>query len=183
MNHTTTHSSHGTRRSRRGFTLIETAMATVIIGTGVLAIVFAQQTFHAQNDWAQRAATGMRLAGEIREMTFNLPRHDPVTGNDTWGPEDNEASVEDYDDLDDFDGAVFSFDLDNGPLSARRTPIEALPGWSQYIEVRNVDPFDIHDVREDGTTEMTRIEVIIEYQGPMDLAPGEITRLAWIQPR
>ena len=64
-----------------------------------------------------------------------------------------------------------------------RTPIEALPGWSQYIEVRNVDPFDIHDVREDGTTEMTRIEVIIEYQGPMDLAPGEITRLAWIQPR
>ena len=119
MNHSTTQSSCRRTPARRGFTLIETAMATVIIGTGVLAIVFAQQTFHAQNDWAQRAATGMRLAGEIREMTFNLPRHDPVTGNDTWGPEDNEASVEDYDDLDDFDGAVFSFDLDNGPLSAR----------------------------------------------------------------
>ena len=178
-----THPSHRTPAPHRGFTLIETAMATVIIGTGVLAIVFAQQTFHAQNDWAQRAATGMRLAGEIREMTFNLPRHDPVTGTDTWGPEDNEATVEDYDDLDDFDGAIFSFDLDNGPLSARRAAIENLPGWSQYIEVRNVDPFDIHDVQENGTTEMTQIEVIIEYQGPMDLAPNEITRLTWIQPR
>ena len=71
------HQTYPKRRSKhtmRGFTLVEAALATVIIGTGVLAIVFAQQTFHAQNGWAMRAATGMRLASEIREMTFNLPR-------------------------------------------------------------------------------------------------------------
>ena len=34
-----------TGRNQRGFTLIEAALATVIIGTGVLAIVLAQQAF------------------------------------------------------------------------------------------------------------------------------------------
>lgn len=167
----------------RGFTLIETALATVIVGTGVLAIMLAQQAFHKQNDWASRAATGMRLASEIREMTFNLPRHDAVTGTETWGPESNEASVSDYDDIDDFDDAVFSADLGNGPLSAMRTPIPNLPGWLQRIEVANVDPFDLHTTVPNGTSEMLVIEAIAEYQGPYDLAPTEITRLRWIQPR
>ena len=91
-----------TLRARHGFTLIEAALATIIIGTGVLAIVLAQQAFHKQNQWALRAATGMRLGGEIRELMMNLPRHDPVTGTETWGPEGNENGVLDFDDVDDF---------------------------------------------------------------------------------
>ncbi len=93
-------------RSRRaGFTLIETALATVIVGVGVLSIVAAQQAFHKQNAWSTHASTATRLGNEIREMTFRLPRHDPVTGLLLpWGPEDNELWVGDFDDLDDFDG-------------------------------------------------------------------------------
>jgi len=169
--------------NQRAFTLIETALATLIIGTGVLAIVLAQQAFHQQNDWANRAATGMRLASEIREMTFNLPRHDAVTGSDMWGPESNEASVLDYDDIDDFDGAVFSQDLGNGPLSAIRKSIPNLPGWLQRVEVVVVDPFNIHTVLPDGAATMLRVQAIVEYQGPYDLTPTEITRLRWIQSR
>jgi hypothetical protein len=172
-----------TQRLRRGFTLVEAALATVIIGTGVLAIVFAQQTFHKQNSWASRAATGMRLASEIREMTFNLPRHDPVTGTDAWGPEANESGVVDYDDVDDFDGAVFSHDLGNGPLSAMRDAIQNMPGWSQRVEVWNVDPFDIHTSVDNGTTELLRVDVIVEYQSQIDLSPNEVTRLSWVQTR
>ena len=56
---------------RRGFTLIETALATVIIGTGVLAIMFAQQTFHRQNDWAMRSAIGETAGNPRRDA--NLP--------------------------------------------------------------------------------------------------------------
>ena len=67
-------------RSRHGFTLIETALATVIVGTGVLAIVSAQQAFHIKNNWSTHASTATLLGNEIREMTMSLPRHDPVNG-------------------------------------------------------------------------------------------------------
>ena len=171
------------RGRRRGFTLIESALATVIIGTGVLAMIAAQQTFHQQNGWAQRSANAMRLAGEIRELTLNLPTVDPVTGSEYWGAEPNEVVVEDWDDIDDFDDAVFSADLGNGPITAMRTPFQNMPGWSQRILVSNVDPFDVRTTLEDGSSDMTRVEVIVEYQGPDDLEPMEITRLTWIQPR
>lgn len=169
--------------NRRGFTLIESALATVIIGTGVLAMIFAQQAFHRQNDWAQRSAVAMRLAGEIRELSINLPRKDPVTGVAWFGPEPNESSLEDWDDIDDFDGAVFSADLGNGPISAMRDVLPDLAGWSQQVEVVNVDPFDIGTEVEDGASEMVRIRVMVRFQGVLDLEPREITRLEWIQPR
>ncbi|MCH2161447.1 MAG: hypothetical protein MK085_06190 [Phycisphaerales bacterium] len=167
----------------RGFTLIETALATMIVGTGVLAIVLAQQTFHKHNQWALQAATGMRLGGEIRELMMNLPRHDPVTGTETWGPEGNESGVPDFDDVDDFDDAVFSSDLGNGPLSAMRNPINNLPGWSQRIVVRSVDPFDIRDTVLNGSSIMLRVDTIVEYRGDGDLEAREVTRVTWIQPR
>ena len=85
------------RRShhQRGFTLIETALATVIVGVGVLAMVSAQMAFHQKNAWSTHASIATHLGNEIREMTWNLPRHDPVTGDAFWGPEgDNEASFQ-----------------------------------------------------------------------------------------
>ena len=63
---------------RRGFTLIETALATVIIGVGVLALVDSQAAFLASNAWSTQTATANYLANEIREMTRRLPKHDPV---------------------------------------------------------------------------------------------------------
>ncbi len=169
--------------SRRGFTLIESALATVIIGTGVLAIMFAQQTFHRQNDWAERSATAMRLAGEIREMTINLPRHDPVTGVEVWGTEPNEAVLADWDDVDDFQDAVFSSDLGNGPISAQREILPQFPGWTQRVEVDNIDPFDFATTLPNGQGSMLRVRVGVFYQGPLDMEATEITNLTWIQPR
>ncbi|MEI7877635.1 MAG: hypothetical protein WCI96_06860, partial [Planctomycetota bacterium] len=124
--------------SARGFTLIETALATIIIGTGVLAIVSAHQAFFKQNEWSTHASTGQRLGNEIRELTLHLPRHDPVTGTSYWGPEPNEFDVEDFDDLDDFDGedgegVTFSAALGNGPISALGYPMTDMAGWSQRV--------------------------------------------------
>jgi hypothetical protein len=111
----------GRYAARGGFTLIEAALATIIIGVGVVAMVQAQQSFVKSNLWSSHAASGTFLANEIREFTRGLPKHDPVTGLYIqnagvggsvlvgWGPEDGEILPTDFDDLDDFDGVSFSF--------------------------------------------------------------------------
>ncbi len=174
--------------SRRGdgFTLIETALATIIVGVGVLAMVAAQQAFHQQNNWSTHASTAERLGNEVREMTFNLPRHDPVTGQAFWGAEPNEAWVGDFDDLDDFDGdgdgLIFSATLENGPINAQREIIANMDGWAQIVTAYNVDPFNITSAQADGTTDLIIVEVIVTFQGPSDDEPQEMTRVSWIAP-
>ena len=73
----TRHAATRHPRRQRGFTLIEASLTTVIIGTGVLAILAAQQAYHRKNDWAQRTGTAVLLANEIRELTLPMPQHDP----------------------------------------------------------------------------------------------------------
>lgn len=107
--------------SAQGFTLIETSMATVIIGVGVLAMVDAQSSFIVSNQWSSHAASATFLANEIRELTRNMPKHDPVNGitliddggGNTvvsgWGVDAGEVVATDFDDIDDFDGVTFSY--------------------------------------------------------------------------
>lgn len=184
-----------TQRGRRnaGFTLIETALATIIVGVGVLAIVSAQQAFHQKNDWSTHTSTATFLGNEIREMTMLLPRHDPVTGAEIWGSEPNEITVEDFDDLDDFDGdgtgLIFSANLANGPINALRQIIPNMDGWSQIVTVSNIDYFDINfdepdfPAGVDPPTTMVKVEVVVTYQSPGAANPKEITRVSWISAR
>lgn len=171
-------SRYASRRARSAFTLIETSLALIIIAVGVLALIEAQQAFIKSNDWSSHAATANYLANEIRERMRKLPNHDPVTGLyfdgasgsqvlRGWGPDGGELDVEDFDDVDDFDGISLSFTgtpgFDDGDLPG---PIDAfgalipeigndgvmildangqllpLRGWSQRVRVVKVDPFD-----------------------------------------
>ncbi len=172
------------RRHRLGFTLIETSLATIIVGVGVLAMVAAQQAFHQKNSWSTHVSTATWLGNEIREMTWNLPRHDPVTGDTMWGPEPNEAWLGDFDDLDDFDGWIFTADSNpvSGPINARREIITNMNGWSQTVRVFQVDPFNIVGNPTDPLQYLILIEVSVQYQGPNDATPDEITRVSWIAP-
>jgi prepilin-type N-terminal cleavage/methylation domain-containing protein len=183
---------HATKRTaptrRRGFTLIESAVAVVIVGTGVLALVAAQQAWHAQNAWAERAAVGARLGNEIREMTFDCPRHDPVTGASGWGPETNEVDLLDFDDLDDFDGIlghglILSGADGSGPVNALREVIPGMDEWTQTIRVYNVDPGNVNVDVDDAGSDMMRVEVTIDWQGGSASEPTTVTRVTWIAPR
>ncbi len=173
--------------TRRGFTLIEASLTMIIIGVGVIAMVEAQQAFLVSNAWSSQSATGSFLANEIREMTRFMPRHDPVTGLSLgdeglsgWGPETGEVVIWDYDDLDDFDGLILTWngtpgrgdgDLP-GPISAFGDVIPqmdadgnvvtddegnelAMEGWSQRITVEKVEPYDTGTTRDDDYEDAT----------------------------
>ncbi len=170
-------------------------MATVIIGVGVLAMVDAQSAFIVSNQWSSHAASATFLANEIRELTRRLPKHDPVNGlmliddgNGNmviagWGSDGGEIVVDDFDDIDDFDGITFSYigtpglgDSDlPGPINSFGEVIPALSydgyelgssdedsvfsgdamhGWFQTIVVEKIDPFDTSVVRANSFFEV-----------------------------
>jgi hypothetical protein len=137
----------GPRRARRGFTLIEAATTTVIIGVGCLAMLQLLAAGTRANGESSELTTAMNLAGNIREcLTYNggtskvVAFSDPTVA-DAWGPEPGETLAT-YDDLDDFDGKTFS-----PPIEARRGSLgSAYGGWSQTVTVESVDPDDLKTV-------------------------------------
>jgi prepilin-type N-terminal cleavage/methylation domain-containing protein len=167
------------RRRRRGFTLLETALAMVIVTVGVVAIIDAFRAFNKSNSWSSQEGTATYLANELRELTRRLPRHDPVTGLTKTGGgvlvglgkdlNEDQAVIEDYDDLDDFISTKFGtvgpakFNTQPGPINAfgeiiYETDVNGeilkdgfgndipLMGWSQVVTVEKVNPFDFTDV-------------------------------------
>jgi hypothetical protein len=160
----------------------------VIVLVGVVAMVEAQRTFMRTNSWSSHEATATYLANEIRERMRNLPRHDPVTGLSLGqgpgggpvvvglGPEPGEVTVDDFDDVDDYNGITFGIggqfdgpidafgrvipqiDMDgNIRLDSQGNPLP-LQGWSQSVLVEKIDPFNFatvlaweHTVPSDGT--------------------------------
>jgi len=174
----------GARAPRaRGFTLIEAAIATAIVGSGIVAVMGAQRAFHLRNEWATHAAIAHQLGCEIRELALRLPPRDPVTGDDVWGAEPDEGSVADFDDLDDLDGAVFDSADGTGPISSLRTPIPDMDGWRQRVRVEYIDPFELATVVDPGASGLVRVTVAIDFLAPGADAPAEFTRVSWIAPR
>lgn len=146
--------------SVRGFTLLETMLALIIVLVGVLAVVQAQRSFLSTNAWSSHSATATYLANELREFSRALPRHDPTTGGlyfttpgnpatlTGWGPEPGETTVEDINDLDDLDGLVLGEATTFPPGFTMR---RRLPGpINAFGEV-------ISEVLWDGSVEMVEI--------------------------
>jgi len=179
---------HRLRRRASGFTLIEASLTTVIIGTGVLAILAAQQAYHQKNNWSTRTSTAMLLANEMRERTLSMPLHDPLTGEMTLGPESDETVPLAYDDLDDFAGKVIagygSGTKFNPPINALGLTLSDLGKWTQVIDVEKV-PIDHVDTTspiplDTGASDMFRITVSVLYQDPTLQTPETVTRMSWI---
>ncbi len=100
------------RARRRGFTLIEAAVATVIIGIGVLAIVELLAVGTASNSAGTQLTTAMNLANNINEWSMRTSYENlRTTFNDKTFCKDALGA-----DLADFDG------------------------WKQVVDVQYVDP-------------------------------------------
>jgi type II secretory pathway pseudopilin PulG len=125
-------------RSRPGFTLIEAAITTVIVGVGCVSMLALMGAGTQANNDGAELTTAMNLAGNIREAMAGVAYTDPTTPTH-WGPEAGEAAVAAYDDLDDFDGYTAS-----PPIDARRVSLgSSYATWSQSVAVQSVKPTDL----------------------------------------
>ena len=129
----------------------------------------------------------MIVRESIREATWNLPQHDPVTGCYKWGPEDeNELSVQDYDDVDDFDGPDGTGLEFNPPINSRREEIPNLDRWYQTVTVAHVNPFDINqeivEVGNNCPTKAMKVTVLVEYTTVHSTERQLGTEVWWIVP-
>lgn len=178
---TTGNRARGPRRVV-GFTLIETALATVIIGVGVVAMVESQQAFIRSNLWSSHAAAGLLLANEVRARMANLPKHDPVSGLTLsegsggspelhgWGPESNETELWQFDDIDDFDGITFHWAGTEGHGDGDLPgPINAFGEVVQGIAPDG----SVEEIPARGWAQTVRVEKIGAFDTGTTLRPGD----------
>jgi type II secretory pathway pseudopilin PulG len=155
-------------RARRAFTLLETSLATLIVGLTVLSIVKLITAVTTQNFYAQKTTTAMMLTGNLRELFASLPFNDPFYGTHL-GPNTGETSVALYNDVQDFNN--FSA---NPPIDANRQPISSLSNWRQSVTVTHVNPnnFQLSDpVATDAACVLDRVNITVSYNpNPADSA-------------
>ena len=137
---------------------METGLATVIIGLGVVGVLQLTTKLTVAEITAVDMTVAVNLANNIHELTYNLHFADPVKPTH-WGPETGETLAT-YNDNDDFDGSSFS-----PPIDARRQPMSNLSTWTQTISVKSVDPTSLTTVVPNGTSNFERITVTITHQG------------------
>jgi prepilin-type N-terminal cleavage/methylation domain-containing protein len=128
------------RHARPGFTLIESAVAVVIVGVGIVAMLGAMASGSRVNAQARETTQAIFLAQEIREWTLRLPYRDPNDPNQHSYPytstheagEDPNVFVNDLKDL---NGVTYS-----PPRDGEGQAITGLAGWKQAITMQWRDP-------------------------------------------
>jgi prepilin-type N-terminal cleavage/methylation domain-containing protein len=154
-----------------GFTLIEVLIAVMLVGLAIAALMAANTALTNANGAGTDLSTAEFLISEIAELTALLPVVDPENGTSTFGPETGEA-LANYDDLDDFNGSVFS-----PPISSERNVINSASGFSQQITVNNVSASNFEQVVGNHTSDFVRITVRIF------LNAREISSESWLRAR
>jgi type II secretory pathway pseudopilin PulG len=177
MNHNRFHPLHSefdrpARSNRRAFTLVEAMVAMLIIGLTIAALVASTGAFSRTNAAGIDLSTAEFLIEEIRELTASLPVVDPQTSTTTFGIETGEAGLAQYDDLDDFNNAVF-----NPPIDINRTALVNFAGFSQQVQVRNVAVNALNTVVANHSSNFYRVTVNILMNGT------QISTATWIRAR
>ncbi|MCE5276778.1 MAG: prepilin-type N-terminal cleavage/methylation domain-containing protein [Planctomycetaceae bacterium] len=147
------------RRGRGGFTLIEAAIATALLGTGVTALMLAVQSGTSVNGAGRKMTQAVFLAQEIREWTLRLPFVDPQTPNNPPGP-DGTSPQTFVDDLNDLMNVTYS-----PPRDAYGSAITDMSGWSQTITMTWRDPDNLSAAVANGASDIVRVEVSVSFKG------------------
>lgn len=85
--------------------MVEALVATAILAVVVMAISMALAAGHMESRQGDRSWHGARLAEELMEYVLSRPYYDPQ-GPSAPGPEADETTVDQFDNMDDFHGYV-----------------------------------------------------------------------------
>jgi prepilin-type N-terminal cleavage/methylation domain-containing protein len=153
---------------RGGFSLIEVAVATVIVGVGVTALMVALAAGTRTNRAGQELTQAVFLAQEIREWTLKLPFSDPDPGdaNNPPGPDGTSPQIF-VDDLDDLLNVTY-----DPPRDGKGTAIAGMAGWSQTIRLTWRNPSDLTSVVTNGASDVIHVKVDIARRGCPLLSTG-----------
>ena len=134
MRHVWTH--HCSPRVRRGFTLIEAAMVTVIVGVAVVGMLQLMAAGSMANADATALTTAMGLTSNIQERSMGVKYADlfATFDNKTYSP----------------------------PIDSRGVALSDLSTWKQEIDVKYVDEDRLKfDVPDTSVSPVSRITVTI----------------------
>ena len=127
------------RRRPFGFTLIEAAIVTAIVGFGIVGMLQLIAAGSMANTESTEVSTAMGLASNIHEMAVSVPYASMLTKfkNYTKSP----------------------------PVDTKENTINELPNWAQVVKFEYVDPNNITLVVPDATAPATgRMTVTITHR-------------------
>lgn len=145
-------------RNRGGFGLVETVVATALVGVlMVAALRTVGVSIFTQYKAAERTAGQMLADGlmaEILAKSYADPDSSPQ-----FGPEAGESSTSkaNYDDVDDYQGWN-----ESPPQYADGNPMPDLTGWKRSVAVCWVDPSDVSKDKSSDTG-AKRITVTVQH--------------------
>lgn len=163
-------------------------MVTVIIGVGVVAMLQLLAAGTVSNSEGTELTTAINLANNIREASLGLAYYDPTDmAKDpkeyTWNTK--EATVKDYDNIMDFDGASDTWNQASDPadgyqkfqppLDVRRNTVAGYSNWEQWVKVETVSENSVATVLpHDPKSPTARVTVKIVRNG------NEVYRMSWL---
>src|SRR5438552_1570100 len=125
---------------RRGFTLIEAAIVTVIVGVGIVGMLELMAAGTMANTEATELTTAMGLVSNIHERALGIQYDQLLTtfNNKTWSP----------------------------PIDSKGNGIAAMNNWTQVVDFQYIDPDSIRNAVPDTQEEPTgRITITIKHYG------------------
>jgi prepilin-type N-terminal cleavage/methylation domain-containing protein len=149
-------------RVRLGFTLIEVAFTTAIIGVGTTAMMALMATGTTSNQAAARLTQAVDLANDIHELCDQLPFAN--SDGTTWGiPTGHTISqlLSAGGNLSWLDGQTLS-----PPVDSTFAAISGMNGWSQKVAVNSVNSGNVTVVQADQASNPTsRVTVTVAFNG------------------
>jgi Tfp pilus assembly protein PilV len=158
--------------------MMETALATILVGLSVLAILRLITAVTQQNFVAQKTTTALMLADNIRELTNGLPYNSATQGNHL-GPLTGMTTVAQYTDVQCFNGYTAS-----PPIDAQGQTLSNMANWQQSVIVTHISPsnFKLTDtLATDSACVMDRVQVTISYLPQGSSTWQAIASVEWLK--